>query len=79
MRKCQGFIITNRKMSQFVGCGAGYYASDFMRHAVIFNNVEQAASIIKDAPPTVEYWRDRKLARLMRTAVVKPVTLTIEE
>lgn len=78
-RTHKGFVITNRSKTQFVGCTAGYYyASDFMRHALILSTLEEAIAITR-RPITVEYWDSKKLRRLMRIAVIKPATLTIED
>jgi hypothetical protein len=76
-RIAKGFVITNKGTTQVVGCGTDYYASDFIRHACIFPTYEAALALTKAGPPTTEYWGDKKMARLMRTAVIKPATITI--
>lgn len=76
-----GFIITNKSRTLFVAKDDNDYCyhTSVLRHVYIFDTYAAASSILNMGPPTREYWGTTALARLMRTAVVKPVTLTIEE
>ena len=77
-----GYVICNKEGTQFFNRGEGnseYDVSLVARSALqatIFSEDSQPKAILA-SPATKGYWGDAKLAKFLKTAVVKPVKLTL--